>query len=278
MITGAIKFFEPSFNLLANGGALEVSSGSAAAQYAIDLNPITYWKSVGSSDSTTETLTLTLDGTHTISRLFLLDHNFKGFNIQYDVAGTWTDFTNVVGISGSLGGGIVESAFSQNTAYYEFTPVTTSKIRIRVTTAQVANAEKYVSQIVTTSEIGTFAGYPTVNPVGMDRNARMSQTLSGKVIVQKSIQTATYQIAFKNHPNQTAYAPDLSLSLALFDRDKPFLVWLCGGKFNWAPYTVRGFRLQDLFQMQVSKPFAEGYQNGVYVIGVSNTLELKEHV
>ena len=59
-ITGGIKFFNE--NKIRNGNAVG-SSGTASAKYSLDLDVDTYWRSVGSNDSTTETLTVTFDTT-----------------------------------------------------------------------------------------------------------------------------------------------------------------------------------------------------------------------
>lgn len=156
-ITGGIKFFEPNMTLAVNGGSITASTGQVATPYAIDRNNFTYWRSVSSNDTITETLEVDFPSMITIDRLLFLDINWKGFTVKYDVAGTWTNFASVIGIDGGIST-ITETAFADNTAYYEFTQVTTGKILISITTTQTANQEKYVSQIIATKEIGTLLG------------------------------------------------------------------------------------------------------------------------
>lgn len=280
MITGGVKFLEPSQNLAVNGASGSASSGNVTAIYALDRNPFTYWQSVGSDDSTTETFEVDFAANISISRILCLDINWKQFTIKYDVSGMWTDFTNVVGLDGSLGGGISESTFHDNTAYYEFDAVTTGKILISILKSQVTDAQKYVAQIICTREIGTLKGFPKIKSVALDRNDRSKKSLSGRYVVQKSDEAAGITLNFQNYTPDALYTGDLDLMMSLFDRDQSFIVWLCGGRrgTNYFRYTLRGFRLLDAYTMQIVKPFDVSYDSGVYVLGVNNTVQLQESI
>jgi len=139
-ISGGIKFFEKSKNLFAEGATILATTGSTSANFCIDRNPITYWRSTGSTDAVTEELIIEFDEIKDINRLLLVDHNWKDFNAQYDNAGTWTHFTSVFGIDGAKAN-ITETAFADDTAYYEFTLVSTDKSRIQVTKTQTADQQ-----------------------------------------------------------------------------------------------------------------------------------------
>lgn len=279
MISGGAKFFSPSKCLEVNGATISASTGDNAASYAIDRNAETKWRSLASNDSTTETLTITFNGNQTIDRIFIMDHNWKNFVIQYDVSGTWTHFTSVTGIGGSLAN-LTQTNYSRSTAYYEFTPITTGLIRIQITTTQVANAEKYCSQIIATEELGTLVGYPDVKDVELDRSSRVTKTISGKVVVQKSIETVDFDLTFKNYPRSDVYNVDIDLMMALHDREDPFLVWLCGGRVGtpYFAYTLRGWRPQDLYLMQVTKAYKLGYTDNIYNNGLNAKVSLEESI
>ena len=164
---GGCKFFEPSKNLGADGTTIAVSSGSGSADFAIDRNQLTHWRSVGSDDSTQETLTLTLPVSTTFDRILLLDHNFKLFDIQYD-SGGFTDFSNVIGLdtpASSPASAISETTFADTSAYYQFDSVTTTSVRIRCTETQVVDAQKFLNQVILTTEIGTLVGFPTISAI-----------------------------------------------------------------------------------------------------------------
>jgi hypothetical protein len=198
---------------------------------------------------------------------------------MYDVAGTWTHFASVVGLDGSKAN-ITETAFVDSSAYYEFTPVTTSSIRVRINKSQVVDAQKYASQIIVTTELGTFVGFPKIESVTSDRNSRVSQTSSGRYIVQKSVETFSFAMTFASYPRKSTYNVDFDLVMTLQDRETPFLVWLCGGRrgIKYFSYALRGFRLKDCVQVQVTRPMKLSYTNGVYQAGLNNQLQLEEHI
>lgn len=278
-ISGGIKLFDKSNNLGAEGATLLSSTGDVSSPYAIDRNPLTYWRSVGSDDLTTEILTLTFSEDKTINRILLLDHNWKQFTIKYDVSGTWTNFASVTGLDGSLSG-ITEATFADGTAYYEFSLVTTGMIQIQVLKTQVADAEKFISQIICTSELGTLVGYPEIADMPIDKNSRIQKMLSGKVLVQKSEESFGVKLAFNHYPTDSTYSSDLDLMFTLFDRDDNFIVWLCGGRrgSSYFRYQVRGFRLKDAITVQMTELINPKYSDNVYTNSINLDVTLKEAV
>jgi hypothetical protein len=278
-ITGGVKFFEGSKILAADGATITASTGDIVSENAIDKNPITFWTSVGSNDATTETLTITFTAEQ-IDRILLQNHNFKDFNVQYWNGSAWTHFANVVGIDGAKTN-ITETAFADDTAYYEFAAVTTTQLRVQVLKTQTANAQKFVCQIIATLEIGTFNGFPKIKSPTHSRNSRVKTMLSGKVLVQKGIDSFSVKIDLDKYPVRDAlYRADLDLAMTLFDEQDPFLVWLCGGRRSTAyfNYTARGMRPRDVYLMQLIKDVQPEYVNSVYLNAVSITLDLEEHV
>jgi len=276
-IGGGIKFFNKSQSLAADGSSMVASSGVGSEDYALDRNPITKWRSVGSDDTTTETLTLTLPTATTIDRILILDHNWKEFTIKYDSA---TDFTTVVGLDGALGGGITETAYVDTSLYYEFASVSATTIEITVTKTHVVDAQKYASQIIVTTELGTLQGYPEIADVEHKRASRNSVMLSGRMLIQKSIESHDMQLNFKNYPARSPYDADIDLMFSLFDRDDSFIVWPCGGRrgSTYFSYGLRGFRLQDAYTMQVEKPYKVKFSKNVYQNSVNMAVALAEVV
>lgn len=283
-ITGGIKFFEKSVCLLKDGASVVVSSGDVVADYLLDTNPLTYWNSVESTDLVTESIFITFPQETEISRIFILDHNFKDLEILYLDPGTGNPTqigAGVVGLSGSAANntdGLIETTWNQNTSYYEFTPIRTSQIRIYVVTTQVANAEKYCSQIIATNELGTLVGFPNVKSMEPNNNAVENKMLSGKMNVVKGYDAFACKIKFDNYP--ASLSADLDLAMSLFDSQNPFLMWLCGGKFGSTRflYTLRGFRLQDVIQCQTSGKMSQEYYKNVYTSLIDLELKIMEHV
>jgi len=283
MITGGAKFFNTSLCLAANGatGVSTPSNGTATVPGCIDRNPFTYWYTAGSNDSTTEVLTLTF-ASALINRLLLLDHNFKNYSVKYlNGSGSYVDFTNTKGMDGATSGGkIVETAFADSSSYCEFDSVTTTSIRISITSTQVANQDKFLNTCIVTSEIGTLAGFPTISPITVDRNSKIKKTLSGRFSIQKSDETATFKLSFKSYPSAVTYNVDIDLMMTLHDMDAPFLVWLCGGRrgSTYFNYTLRGFRLKDLYQMQIDKAFALSYTANVTKNSLNAEVDFQESI
>jgi hypothetical protein len=278
-ITGGVKFFLKSQCLAKDGTTIAATSGNDAAPYVLDLNPDTRWRSVGSTDANTQQMQIDFTIPTRVSRILIVDHNLKQFQVKYDVAGVWTSFSNVKGIDGARTG-ISETAFHDDTAYYEFDEVTTSSILISMDKTQVVDDEKYMNQVVVTREIGTLQGYPTVKKLTVSKNSRIQQTISGKFSVQKSVETASFAMTFKDYPSETTYGPDMDVMMTLHDSQDPFLVWMCGGRrgANYFRYTLRGWRLKDIYQMQVTKPFDVFYTNNIYQGGLNNLVQLDEHI
>lgn len=269
-ITGGMKFFEESKSLFKDGASAIASTGSSSAVLALDKNRFTFWRSSGSSDVSTETVTITLPTTSTIDRLFIVNHNFKGFRVRYENGGGLTDFTNVNGIDGALGGGILETDFSDDTAYYEFDAVSVDQIEIEVTTTQVADDEKFMMFFAVTSELGTLDGYPIFKPK-ISRNIRRQKMLSGRYIVEKSEQSFEGNISFRNYP--PSLGGDLDLMFSLVEKEDAFMIWPCGGRRgnDFFRYELQSWRLRDLYSCQIPTTISPNYANNVY----TNVVNLK---
>lgn len=269
-ITGGIKVFEKSSSLLKNGGNASASSGDGAADLILSMNRYLRWDSVGSDDTTAETITITFPLT-TINRLLLIDHNLKDYSITYGAIAT--PFSNVVGIDGSKSG-IVETAFSEDSSYYEFDEITTNQINITATKTQIADAEKYINMFITTSEVGTFVGYPDAKP-SLDANERRAQVQTGKFITQKNFETFDLSLSIE-HTEQN----DVDLINYMYESQEPFLIWLCGGKYGIESFSVelKNWRLKDIYQVQTYKNIKTPFRNNSYLGSPIMSISMAEEV
>jgi hypothetical protein len=271
-ISGGIKFFERNTALFSSGTTAAASSNSASANNILTNRQLTYWQSSGSDDTTTETITVTFNKTVTIDRILLNRINFKQFTIKYDVTGTPTDFTTVVGLDGALGGGITETAFADETAYYEVDSISTTVIYITATKTQITDQEKIIYNLFTTAELGTLESYPNITNLQFSRNSKKSKVLSGLENIQKSFDTASFSLTFKSHPSQS----DMNLITTLYDEEESFLVWICGGRrgSTYFRYDLKGYGLRDIFNMQADGPITPSYPNSIYVNAPNNSIKL----
>ena len=234
------------------------------------MNKYVRWDSVGSDDTTTETITIVFDSV-TISRIVITEHNLKDFSVTYGAGAS--SFSNVVGIDGAVSG-IVEAAFAENTAYYEFDAVTTTQINILATKTQSIDVQKFITAFVTTNEIGTFTGYPDAKPY-IDSNERRSEVLTGKYITQKKFDTIKCQLSLQ-HTEQN----DIDIIESMYDSPEPFLVWLCGGRYGSAYFSVsiKNWRLQDLYQVQSYGAIKTTWRNNSYIGSPITSIKFAEEV
>lgn len=273
----AIKFFSRSKCLIDDGADVNATTGDPAAVRCIDRNPITYWRSVGSNDSTSEFVEIVFADDQTFDRVILQDHNFKSYNIKYFAAGMYTSFTGVVGLDGAQSG-ISETVYSKDTSYYEVDEVTTSKIIIEAITTQTANQDKYLNQVIVTSELGTLAGHPEIKGTELNRQLRNDKMLSGRTLTQKSDEVFEVDLDFKSYP--ASLEDDIALMFTLHDLEETFLIWLCGGKYgpNFFRQQMRGYRLRDIYQVQMISSVKPIYSNNIFVNTVNLGVQFREAV
>lgn len=276
-ISGGLKLFNKSMCLFADGTSALASSGDASVNRCIDRNPISYWRSVGSSDVTTESIEITFSEAKTFNRLLLLDHNFKSYNVQYFDGAVYQHFASVVGIGGALAN-ITETVYARDTSYYEFTQVSSTRIRIQVTTTQVVDAQKYLNQVIVTSELGTLVGYPQIKDTELSRNLRVEKMLSGRSQVSKSDEFFQVKLDFKDYP--ASLSADIDLIFSLHDIESTFLIWLCGGRVGSTYFRkqLRGYRLRDVIAVQMVASLKPIYSNNVFVNSVNFSAQFKEAV
>jgi len=274
-INGAVKFFEQSYALFKNGVTATATSNDDAVKYILDVSRYTEWISIGSNDLTVETLLVTLPADKTINRIFLRDMNLKDFTVKYWNGSAFTAFTNVIGVNGVSTSGITETAYARDTSYYEFDAVSTDKLQILANKSQVVDAEKFIGGFVVTEEIGTFEGFPRVQPAA-NRNETRKIALSKRAVIQKSYETNKVKITFKTHP----YQSDLDIIETLFDREEPFLVYPCGGRTGTTYFKVeqKNWRLKDIYNVQLTGGLKNEYEKGVYTLGFNKSITMAEHI
>ena len=203
--------------------------------------------------------------------------NFKEFTVKYDVASVWTDFTGVTGYNNvSLPSGITETAFAEETAYYEVDSISTTGIQITATKTQTADEEKIIYNLFTTVELGTLQPFVQISPFGFSRKSRQSESLSGLANIQKGYEKMAFALDFQNHGNQA----DMDLITTLYNRDKSFLVWPSGGRSgsSYFKYEVKGYNLRDIFNMQTSGGISPSWPGSIYLTAPNNAIAFVQSI
>jgi hypothetical protein len=296
---GNPKCFELSKALYSESASVVVTSGDSTKNNLIDFNKLTRWQSVGSNDSTTETITITFQEISDISRLLILGHNWDTYTIapvttgyiqdhtaaaildhndaQIEDDGDPLSFANVISpYSSTPQTGISESGYSQSNSYYEFDVINCTGIKISITKAQplydVPNQEKFAFRVIPTIELdnnnGTFQSYPDVQRP-TDYFAVRSRMIGGKHRVQKLNSSFSCGVFLRNNPLQS----DVTLIQFLRNYPLDFLFYPSGGdivangkyRFESLP-----FNIDDIYQMQVSQ-----FSMGRYVRNItSNPIDM----
>jgi hypothetical protein len=244
-ITGMIKVFKQNF-LVTNSITYTASSGQGSASSVADFDRSTYWVSSGSDDTTTETFDVTFGASVTIDRIVLLNMNFKDYSVQYWTGAAYTDFTNVFSEKDDTAvTGISETANTDNSRYYEFDSISTTKVRISATKTITANEEKQLTELYIGVEVGTFIDDLTSDPntfepiLSNTRSIYITKSNGGVVKYEKGD-----KYSVKVDINQLWETADQDIINTMYD-DGQFAIYPCGA----VGYTQRGWRLQDFFNV-----------------------------
>lgn len=270
-MTGGISFYDSSLSLFENNASAVASSNTDDQNLPLGTNNVFKWESSGSDDLTTETYTVTLPSVISFSRLFLVNHNFKKFQVKY---GASLDFVNVLGLDSYSANNIDVTGFERNTSYFEFDAVSTDTIILTIDTAQIVDAEKFLTQFIVTNELGTFEGYPQLKSLALNRDSKKQKAISGRLHIQKGYESASFKLDLKRYPKQN----DIDLLDDLHERETPFLTWLCGGLPDQFRIKQRGFLVENLYNMQIDMALKNSYDKNVYLLGVNQSYSFVEVV
>lgn len=292
------RAYEPNIIEFFNSSNISVSSGDITKGNIVNPNRFLSWKSLGSDDTTTETITITLPTPQTINNIFLIGHNFKDFEITYNGGNAFNFLSDSIAPSGNgivsgilvddAGNPLVDDTDSNLTyatlkpslqgliegleedAYQaEFSPLSIRSIEITVTKTQIADAEKYLEYLIFTNEIGrekhcNSVAYPEMT---FSNNETKSTGFNNKSFIQKKQNTmvrARVSIDLYRELKE-----EFAFYTSLIERQEPFLVWF-GAGFLDVDFGIRtqGLRVGDIYKVQLTGDYnyqhtADLYRNGV---------------
>lgn len=264
-----IKFFRKNTLDLTNTlPAITVTDGVASntGEAYTDLmrnrNNNSGWATTGSLDSGTTTMTVQFGDNVSMTDIILVGHNLKNYTLKYYDGTIYQNFSTP----------IAQTDNTLTTTHHNFNEVQTTAIRLTINGTMVANADKYIKQFIVTESLGTFTIEPEIQPM-WDKDRKTTKYLSGKSFVAKSVGGFTCRIRMKN---AGAPAADLTLVETLFNAYEGFLVWLCGGDVSQFELEREGYRLQDIFLMDVSNEYTPQYNESRWYQGMPIDLKLVE--
>jgi hypothetical protein len=199
-------------------------------------------------------------------------NNFKAFTVKYWNGSAWTEFSSVVTKEGTQTN-ITETNNSKESNYYEFATVSTDKIQITITTTKTTNAEKEVYQVIATSELGIFSGYPNIQR-NFDRGSVAKKTsINGFSKFSILFEQFSARLTFASYPTEA----DHTLIQLLWDSKQEFLIYPCGGNEAQFRYqNLKGNRLEDIYLVWFDSAWNPNYSENVYSLALNYDVSIIE--
>jgi hypothetical protein len=243
--------------------AVASDKGDDFVHFLRNRNNTSGWATTGSSDAANTQIDIDMGSRKDVDCILLVEMNFKNYTIQYydeDLA-SWTNFSTSINVTNN----------TTATRLHTFNSVSARLFRIIITATFVANADKFMTQLIITEALGEFSFQPRIKPV-IDRSRKATKYLSGRSHIIKSI--AAFEVAIEMQ-GVTADV-DLSLVENLFDSYEGFIVWLCGGTITQYDTERIGYRLKDLYLVNVANEYRPEWGQSRYKNGIEVDLKLLE--
>lgn len=260
-----VKFYRKNRADLTNQDVVYTASqGQATISAAFDRRNLFGWQTTGSVDSDNPTVEVDFVDTRDIDTIFLLGMNFKSYTLQYWNGAAYVDFSPVISVSGN----------ADDNKVHTFTEVSTSKVKLTVTSTIVTDADKLLKQFILTKALGQFSGWPEIRRPEVSRNRRTKDMLSGRANVNTNIGGFKCRMRVKHWSSQA----DLTLVETLYNANEGFLTWIAAGDESQFSTALEGNRFEDIYLMQCSNEYSPERVRGIYTNGVNLELKLEESI
>lgn len=264
-----IKFFRKNIIDLDNTvPSVTITDGTATdtGQDFVDLmrnrNINDGWMTTGSTDAGTTTMVVSFGETRSFTDIILSGHNLKSYTLKYHDGTSYVDFSSA----------IAPTTNTASSTHHQFTEVQTSALQLRMLGTMVPNSDKYIRQFIVTELYGSFTIEPEVQPQ-FDKDRKVTKFLSGKSYVAKSVGGFNCRIRMKNAGANSA---DLTLVERLFNSYEGFLVWICGGDTSQFELVREGYRLEDIYLMDLVNEYTPEYIESRWYQGLPIDMKLVE--
>lgn len=242
------------------------SEGQDTAANVMNRSNRSAWTTSGSADASGTTFEVNFGEVRRLTDILLLKMNWKSYTGQYwnEDTSAWAAFPTAVS----------ETTNSAASKHHTFAAVNTSKIKFTINGTIVADAEKYLYQLVATEEIGQLNGWPVVKNPRVGRELKQTKMLSGKVNIVEAVGFFTVKLSVANWSD----GDDLDLVETLYDMSEGFLVWLCGGDEDQFSSRRQGYRMEDIFLMRCANEYRPEFVRGFYKSGLKLDIDFVEVV
>lgn len=219
------------------------------------------WGTTNSTNAANTTLEIQFGESRTIERAILIGHNFKSYTLKYWNGSAWTNFSTT----------IAPTTNDATDTYHEFTEVSTTAVQLVILGTVVTDDDKFLTQLILCEELGEFEDEPEMQPQ-FDKDRKATKFLSGKNFVAKSIGGFNLRLRKKSISNEN----DLALVETLFNSYEGFLVWPCGGTTSQFETVRHGYRMRDIFVMNLQNEMQPEWLDSRFYNGMQVDLKLVE--
>ncbi|MCK4500313.1 hypothetical protein KAU11_07435 [Candidatus Babeliales bacterium] len=270
---GQIMFFEKNKIDLDNPNvgititdAVATYTGQDYTNFMRNRNNFTAWMTTGSTDAAGTEMLIDLVDERFVSDIILIGHNLKAFTIQYWTGLVYTDFPTPIS----------ETTNTDDVNYFTNTGVNTSKIKITITGTQVADADKFIKQLIFTEKLGAgqLEAWPEIKSPRHNPNRKTSRMLSGKVHVVETLGAFSCSLKIKTW----RLFNDLDIIERLYFGREPALMWLGGNNETQFSYAARGYRKEDLYLVRPVNDWKPEFYKACYSNGIKLNIKLEEAV
>ncbi len=246
-------------NYVGADDVITVSHGDGSKSYLYDRDKDSKWLTSGANDDATlasievEFFEGTTAVNRTIDRLLLINHNLANWDFYSWNGSAWVLQAN-------------ENADAAGTTYKSFTPVTTSKVKLECDVTQIADAEKFIGELIVAAQL---------MDVGHDFKAysvryreRSKEIMLGDGSIHKMVTRWT-----KNR-NQK-YEARCSFEFVT-EAERDTLKSICEARAPFLFYPESAQRPDEIFLVRWSAPWAEDYVSSYKGAGLEIRLEMRE--
>ncbi len=263
-----IRFFRKSVfdadNTLASvdmTDSVAANDGSAFTDLMRNRDNLSGWGTTDSSDAGLTTMVIDLGDTRDMDAIILAEHNLKSFTLKNGDGTTWNNFSTTIAPTDN----------TESTTYHSFDSTTATHLQLIMNSTQVVDADKFIRQFIVTEQIGELTIQPEIQPE-WDKSRKVTKYLSGKSHITKSVGAFRCRIRMGVVSNDA----DLTLIETLFNAYDGFLVWPCGGDVAQFETIREGYRLQDIFLMDLINDYAPQFNDSRWNHGIPIDLRLVE--
>lgn len=240
--------------------AVADDNGEDFVDFLRNRNNTSGWATTNSTDAANTQIDIDMGSRKDVNRIGLWKMNFKNYVLWYydEDLTAWT---------------IIETVTNNTiaTKLHSFATKSARYFRIVISGTMTADDDKYMTQLIITESLGEFSFQPRVKPI-IDRNRKATKYLSGKSHIIKSVTAFQCDVEMQSVTSDT----DLTLVETLFDSYEGFLVWLCGGTTSQFDTQRVGWRLEDIFLVNVGNEYRPEWGQSRYKNGIEVDLRLLE--